>query len=105
MKFPRSDKDYGGGSGRTIFESTLFRVLHWKLQKGNRTTLDLVSDSSVSLSFDGHLLITSDAECLEQFSYNEIATILVSETESSYDAGREAGERDKAEEIKNALGL
>lgn len=53
MKLKRTRKDYGGGTGKEIFESALFRVVLWKLSKGTRTTISCNLMPISEIDFDG----------------------------------------------------
>jgi len=101
MKLPRIEKTRHGGVGDTTFESNLFRVVHWKLSNGTRTTLIYITanDEEKEINFDGWVELANNTDCLAQLTGIEIIKIIQSETEKAYAAGRLS----KAPEIKACL--
>jgi len=101
-KLERIEKDYGGGSGHTIFKSALFRVVVWTLQKGTKTTLtynNVYNHEDLDISFEGRPAIVSDAECMDQLTSSEILLLLTFIRKDAYKAGRLS----KAADIKACL--
>jgi hypothetical protein len=101
VKLERSAKDYGGGSGREIFESDLFRVVLWGMSKGNRTSVEVKLADRMDIQFDGHHRLLSDDECMAQLTTAEILTIIENQKAESF----KEGQRSKASEIRNALNI
>ena len=103
MKTKRSDKSFGGGSGKEIFESDLFRVVVWKKQKGIRTTIEckMCGFDKKDIQFDGKHEFTSDELCLEQLKVAEVVEMIENQKKQAFAAGR----ANKAEEIRDALEL
>ena len=101
MKLKRTKKEFGGGSGKGIFESDLFRVVVWYLSKGAKTTINCNLDPWLEISFEGKHEFKSDNECIAQFNAKEILKIIKYQKEVSF----EEGERSKSEEIRSALYL
>ncbi|MCK5020138.1 MAG: hypothetical protein KAS32_24080 [Candidatus Peribacteraceae bacterium] len=92
-----------GGSGREIFESDLFRVVVWGLQKGIRTSLTRNSNFHYlpDINFEGRHALTSDTLCMEQLEVAEIVEIIENEKEQAFEAGQE----DKILEFKRMFHL
>ena len=99
MKIERTDKEYGGGGGRAIFESDLFRVVVWKLSKGIRTTITSNLHGNCEINFDGNIAFDSDEACMEQFTHNEIIEMIEHQKKVAF----RAGEQSKIREIKSCF--
>lgn len=100
----RTDHDYGGGSGKTVFEGSLFRVAHWNHASGQRTTINTTGNLwliDLDLQFDGLVEFNSDEECIAQLDPKEIISLM----DGMYDYGVKAGRDEKLKEIKGVLGL
>jgi hypothetical protein len=109
MKLERMDiDDLSGGckSGKTVYESSLFVVQHWRQTSTNEmstsveynchnTTLDL------EIEFSGLQELDTDEKCLEQFSVDEIGKIISMESDFSYRKGK----REARREIRESLGI
>ena len=103
MKLPRvdADKEYGGGSGKEIFNSEYFRVVNWQLQHGEKTVITYKSMPFMSVEIDGKHQLDNDELCIEQFNADEIFKII---HQSKLD-GVELGRHEKMQEIKLCLGI
>lgn len=101
MKIKRLTKEYGGGSGNGIFESELFDVTVWSLQKGTKTTIRSKLHCFLELDFDGEHKFLSDESCMEQLNCDEIVEMVRQQKEKSF----EEGKYHKANEIISCLGL
>ena len=101
MKIKRTKKDYGGGSGRGIYESETFRAVLWDFgNDGFRTTIKCkLSDDEIH--FDGKQEFISDKTCMEQFTVKEILQMVRSQKEISFKNGLQS----KINELKNCLEL
>ena len=100
MKIKRSTKEYGGGSGKNIFESDYFSVTVWKLSNGVKTSIP-VNSLFMDINFDGEHEIISDDMCLEQLDFSEVLQIINTEKEKSFEEGQES----KLDEIQSCLGI
>ena len=100
MRLPRSDKEYGGGSGKTTLNTGMFEVTQWCLQRGFRTTVTCKHNTSVEMNFDGHIDFT-EQKCIEQLTSDELLSIINYQVNRAFDAGMKA----KSTEIKIALGI
>ena len=98
MKIKRSKKKYGGGGGKEIYASKLFRVILWELNNGIRTTIKC-SLLNNEIHFDGKQEFTSDKICIEQLTVSEILKMIKNQKEISL----EEGSQNKLEEIKKCL--
>lgn len=101
MKFKRTKKNYGSGSGRVIFESDLFKVVVWHMDGGIKTTIDVRHMDYYKIDFDGKYDFTSDELCMEQLTVDEIKNMIVYERKLAFEEGRQS----KINEIKNCLEL
>ena len=101
MRTKRTNKDFGGGSGRGIFESELFRVVVWSLGKGIKTTISCQQGYGMEISFEGTHNFTTDKLCIEQLNPSEILRLLKWMKEESFEQGQDS----KAAEIKKCLGI
>ena len=100
-KIKRATKDYGGGSGKRIFDSDLFSVTVWNLSGGIRTTISSRVYSDMEIHFDGEHDFTSDETCINQFTPSEILYMLDQTQVMSFEGGRLS----KASEIRLALDI
>lgn len=102
-RLKRTRKDFGGGSGKAIFESAMFRVVVWNMQKGIMTTLavDLFGVWPRDIHFEGKQMFQSDQDCMNQLTCREIMHII----ELSKKVAFEDGRRSKQNEIKACLDL
>lgn len=101
VKIARTNKNYGGGSGRNILESDYFDVIHWFGSKGNYTELRCNLNMSIDINFDGHHDLDTDEKCFEQLTVSEIIQIIDYQKSESFELGKE----DKAREIRECLYL
>jgi len=101
MKLKRTRKDYGGGTGKEIFESALFRVVLWKLSKGTRTTISCNLMPISEIDFDGKQDFDSDVKCMEQYSIKEILRMIKYQKEISF----ADGQKSKINEIRRTFSL
>jgi len=103
MRIKRTGKNYGGGSGKELFESDMFRVALWHHQKDSlRTVIEckLFPDFRNEICFDGnHSELISDVLCIEQFTGHEILRMIKHQRTESFKKGKSA----KAEEILASL--
>lgn len=99
IKIARTDKDYGGGSGKTIFESDLFCVIVWKASKGVYTELSCVLNSELEIKFDGVHDLDTDEKGLEQLTVSEIMQIIDYQKSIAFEMGR----KDKVKELRRCL--
>jgi len=86
-KLKRTMKDYGGGTGRNIFESDYFSVTSWRLAKGLRTTIR-PKHTYVDINFDGDIHFSSDDDCFSQMTAEEIIDMIKAIKTDAFDAGR-----------------
>ena len=86
MKIERSTEDYGGGGGKTTFESENFRVILWNLGKGKQTEIECKLNHS-EIRFNGVFDFKSDDECMSQFSVGEILEMIAYQKRESFKAG------------------
>ena len=99
-KLKRTHKEYGGGSGQTLFDSDLFSVTLWSKSKGIHTTLTPKAAPHIVINFEGiHEELSSDEACIEQLTPPEILKLLKFERTISVNEGKEL----KAEEIRKCL--
>lgn len=99
IKIVRTDKDYGGGSGKTIFESNLFTVIVWKASKGTYTELQCELIPGLEIKFAGVQDLDTDEKCLEQLTVSEIIQIIDYQKSEAFEMGR----MDKVKEIRRCL--
>ena len=103
MKLKRTKKNYGSGSGRSIFESDLFSVTIWKCQKGTKTTLEIVPfpfyREDRTITFDGKHELTSDSLCLEQLTAFDLYKLIKVVRKRAIEEGKKI----KAKEIRDCL--
>ena len=106
-KMERSEKDYGGGSGVTVFQSDRFRVVHWDCgRNGNKTVIEFNRQDPwrfdrLEIKFDGLLAFESDEDCFSQFTCKEI----LREFDEVYKLGVIRGGEDKLRDVRKFLGL
>jgi len=100
MIIKRTRKEYGGGSGREIFQSDLFRVAVWTLAKGIRTTIT-IEGMYYDINFDGRHELVSDKRCMEQLTVTEIKKLINHKEKEAFEAGKQR----KINEIKKCLGM
>ena len=98
MVIKRTKIEYGGGSGRDIFQSDLFRVVVWTLAKGIKTTIN-IEGMYYNINFDGKHQFLSDKLCMEQLTIGEIKKLIKCREKEAF----EAGKLYKINEIKNCL--
>lgn len=102
MKIARSTKEYGGGSGYTTYESEWFRVVRWHhMGRGKKTTIEVKFHQHLKISFDGDIPFTTDEECMEQLTCQEIINALVHQKVLGYEVGAES----KSAELRKCLGV
>jgi hypothetical protein len=109
VKLERIDiDDLEGGckSGKTVYESNLFVVQHWKQTSTNEMSTSVEYNShntalDLEIEFSGLHELYTDEKCLEQFSVDEISKIIAMESDFSYRKGKREAQR----EIREALGI
>jgi len=101
MKLKRINKNWGCGSGNEIFQSKLFGVTIWKMQKGIRTSLQIRQMFDCYLHFEGKHELTSDRLCIEQLTPTDILRMLKAHQKNSFADGMESKER----QIKDCLNI
>ncbi len=101
MKIERTDKDFGGGSGSEIYDSGMFRVVVWQLQRGVRTSIECKLCFDLELDFEGSHDFVTDELCMEQVEVCEIIQMIKEQAETSFEEGRES----KVAEIRKCLGV
>ncbi len=99
MKHERSNIDYGGGSGSTFYSSDNFRVVHWKLSNGERTTIESKLHQYFEIDIDGLHEFNNDDECLEQLNFDEIFKAIENQRSVYFKLGEES----KIKEIRKCL--
>ena len=101
MKHTRTDKEYGGGTGKTVFEGHLFKVTIWTLSGGVRTTITSEFMHWLEVDFDGEIMLSSDEDCIEQLEPKELI-VFISEIKSHAFV---RGENSKIQSIKKCFEL
>ena len=92
----RTKARLGSGAGMAAYESEMFIVTHWYLQRGKQTEVMFGNISrSVSVRLCGHVNFQSDATCLAAFSGRDILRII----KQSYNNGIADGKH----ELKSAF--
>ena len=91
MRIKRTKHNCGSGGGRTIFESKLFHVTEWHLNKGIQTVINCDSElmDYLELRFNGKQNFTSDNLCMEQLNMTEILRIIKHQKKQSFEEGKE----------------
>jgi len=98
MRKKRSRKDYGGGSGKSHFDSRIFSVVIWRLTHGIRTTITWGDFGEIH--FDGkHPDLNSDKACVEQLTGTEILRLIVDREKEAF----RKGENSRINEFKSFL--
>lgn len=84
----RTTKEYGGGSGKEVFASELFRVVIWNMTHGFKTVISYGSHEEIS--FDGihDDKFNSNEKCMNIFTFPEILTIIHHQENVGYEKGR-----------------
>jgi hypothetical protein len=102
MKYERTFDDFGGGSGKRVFESELFKVIWWNHAMGPRirTTLEDLN-TEIEAQFEGHIELDTDSKCIEQLTPEEIILIIDRHGEDQFRKGK----KEKLKEIQEVLGL
>ncbi len=99
-KLERSTKDFGGGSGRQIYESANFRVVIWRLQRGTETRINcehLNGFENDFLVFEGSHDFTSDSDCIAQYELEEILQMIWRSKKEGIKEGRRQKTNEAAE--------
>jgi hypothetical protein len=95
MDFKRTRKELGGGSGSTQYESKRFRVVHWNLQRGKQTKVELEIEDHwiIEVKLEGHVNLSSDKECLAVFTPTEILKTFDMIEKKGFEEGKEYARR------------
>ena len=103
MKIPRATEEYGGGTGKTTYESDLFRVVLWRLNNGkkHKTCIEIKSCCGGEMGFDGKHTFINDSECVGQMNADEILEAFAEIKRTNHNKGL----ADKAKEIRKALAI
>ncbi len=87
-RFKRSNRDYGSGSGLTVFENEFFTVVLWgHYGIGKRTTLS-IRDCDIEIQFDGKVSLKSNKACFAQLNMSEIKQIISSREKLAFERGK-----------------
>jgi len=64
----------GGGSGKTVHNSELFRVTHWFLRDGKQTEVELQIEgfAYIEVRLEGLVDLSSDKDCIKVFTPCEL---------------------------------
>jgi len=91
MNFKRTKKNLGGGSGTTVHDSKLFRVIHWFLQDGKQTEVELQIEgfASIEVRLEGHVELSSDKDCIKVFTSCELLRAFKCFEEKGFKEGKE----------------
>lgn len=101
MKIERSNKQWGSGFGKPIFESNLFKVSIWESNNHGFYTKLKNKISDIEINFEGKQYFLTDEECIEQFTEKEILDMLEFQKVISFHDGM----KNKITQIKEILEL
>ena len=73
MKYKRTKREYGSGTGRTVYEDKFFQVIYWVHCGGKTKRTTLSCDIAfIEIQFDGYVKIDTVIGCIEQLTPNEV---------------------------------
>ena len=99
MKLERSTKEYG--SGKATYQSENFSVVRWVLGGEIKITIGFHLAPFRRIEFDGDHSFSSDDECREQFTAEEILGVIEFQKGRAFTEGQES----KAQQIRDCLAI